>query len=78
MKHISKGNKVSLFPMKLNYGLYQRHTGLFKATFKILGKQNARLREARDLLLPRLMSGEIDVSTVSAPDARVTEILQPA
>ena len=26
-----------------------------------LGEQNAKLREARDILLPRLMSGEIEV-----------------
>ena len=27
-----------------------------------LGEQNAKLREARDILLPRLMSGEIEIN----------------
>ena len=29
---------------------------------KVLAEQNRNLREARDLLLPRLVSGELDVS----------------
>jgi type I restriction enzyme S subunit len=35
-----------------------------KPTFKLIKtllKQNAKLREARDILLPRLMNGEIEV-----------------
>jgi len=34
-----------------------------------LGKKNANLRQTRDLLLPRLISGELDVSTLVLPDA---------
>jgi type I restriction enzyme, S subunit len=34
-----------------------------------LRQQNKRLRQARDILLPKLMSGEIDVSTVAVPES---------
>lgn len=34
------------------------------ALLKTLGEKNARLRECRDILLPRLISGELDVSTL--------------
>jgi type I restriction enzyme S subunit len=36
----------------------------FEASFNlllVLQKQNTKLREARDILLPRLMSGQIEV-----------------
>ena len=39
-------------------------TNVVKPIFTListLGEQNAKLREARDLLLPRLMNGEIEV-----------------
>lgn len=38
---------------------------------KILMKQNALLREARDILLPRLMSGDIDVASISEPEPTI-------
>lgn len=34
-----------------------------------LGIKNGVLRTTRDLLLPKLISGELDVSTVPEPDA---------
>jgi type I restriction enzyme, S subunit len=37
---------------------------IFELTFKLF-KQNTNLRQTRDLLLPRLVSGEIDVSSLS-------------
>lgn len=33
-----------------------------------LGKQNQLLKEARDILLPRLMTGMIDVDQIDLPD----------
>ena len=33
-----------------------------------LGRQNQLLKEARDILLPRLMTGLIDVDQVKLPD----------
>ncbi len=42
-----------------------------------LNLQNKRLREARDILLPRLMSGEIDVADVNVPKRPVLETLEP-
>lgn len=35
-------------------------TGTYRKA-RLLGKQNVKLKEARDLLLPRLMSGQIEV-----------------
>lgn len=35
----------------------------------VLGKKNANLRTQRDLLLPKLISGEIDVSALPEPEA---------
>jgi type I restriction enzyme, S subunit len=32
-----------------------------------LQRKNANLRQTRDLLLPRLISGELDVSRIAAP-----------
>lgn len=40
---------------------------------KSLYKQNALLGQARDILLPRLMSGEIDVSSLTIPDVSIAE-----
>lgn len=34
-----------------------------------LKKKNANLRTTRDLLLPKLISGEIDVSAIPAPES---------
>ena len=38
---------------------------------EILQQQNHRLAQARDLLLPKLMSGQIDVSNIQLPDEDV-------
>ncbi|RKW40282.1 MAG: hypothetical protein D8H96_11050 [Lautropia sp.] len=38
---------------------------------EILQQQNHRLAQARDLLLPKLMSGQIDVSNIRLPDEDV-------
>lgn len=41
-----------------------------------LHQQNLRLREARDILLPLLISGEVDISDVSIADNTIKEILE--
>lgn len=41
-----------------------------------LQKQIVLLKQARNILLPRLMSGEIDVSFISIPEAPITEPLE--
>ena len=38
-----------------------------------LEKKNANLRAQRDLLLPKLVSGEIDVSNISMPNDKEVE-----
>ena len=35
----------------------------------LYARRNVNLRATRDLLLPKLLSGELDVSEVSAPEA---------
>ena len=35
---------------------------------RLIKKQNRQLVQARDLLLPKLMSGQLDVSTIPLPD----------
>jgi type I restriction enzyme S subunit len=42
-----------------------------------LEKQNAKLAQARDLLLPRLMSGQLDVSCITLPATENTEGVPP-
>ena len=37
---------------------------------KTLQQKNTLLAQTRDLLLPRLMSGRLDVSEVTLPDAK--------
>jgi len=43
------------------------------ALMETLKKKNANLRAQRDLLLPKLVSGEIDVSDISMPDDKEVE-----
>lgn len=38
---------------------------------RVIKKQNSQLAQARDLLLPKLMSGQIDVSNIQLPDEDV-------
>ena len=35
---------------------------------QVLNKRNSKLREARDLLLPRLVSGQLSVDDVELPE----------
>jgi type I restriction enzyme S subunit len=45
---------------------------LFQLT-ETLAKKNANLRAQRDLLLPKLVSGEIDVSDITMPEDKEVE-----
>ncbi|MBK7767430.1 MAG: hypothetical protein IPI44_15845 [Sulfuritalea sp.] len=41
--------------------IYAEHVEITRGMIEVLEEQNQKLRAARDLLLPRLMSGEIAV-----------------
>jgi len=59
--------------LPLNY-LLLRFSEIVKPIFKqiqVLKDQNQRLKEARDLLLPRLMSGKVDVDEINIERRRV-------
>ncbi len=45
---------------------FQAAAGPIHSLKALLGEQNTRLRAARDLLLPKLISGEIDLRTAEA------------
>jgi type I restriction enzyme S subunit len=47
----------------------QQIVGPMWQLIRIISEQNTNLRAQRDLLLPKLISGEIDVSEVRAPEA---------
>jgi type I restriction enzyme S subunit len=40
----------------------------FISQIEMLGLTNTKLAQARDLLLPKLMSGQLDVSGIALPD----------
>ena len=52
---------------------FQKQASPFYEQAAVLQSQNARLRAARDLLLPKLISGEIDVSGAEADLAEAAE-----
>jgi type I restriction enzyme S subunit len=47
---------------------YGRTVGPMRRLADVLGQKNDRLRETRDLLLPRLISGAIDVEALELPE----------
>jgi type I restriction enzyme, S subunit len=56
--------------------IVERFTSIVRPMFQLvhrLARRNDNLRRTRDLLLPRLMSGELDVSRVPLPDETVVE-----
>jgi type I restriction enzyme S subunit len=55
------GRAEILTPRRALVGAFNEHAEPFLSQAYVLRLQNARLRAARDLLLPRLMSGEIAV-----------------
>jgi type I restriction enzyme S subunit len=58
--------QIETVPKTVLNKFHESVTPLFQQ-LRVLQKQNVLLREARDIFLPRLMSGEIDVSTVDEP-----------
>lgn len=64
MQHIKKSALGMVFlpvPPKDLYQEFQKETDPILDLIVNLSQQNAKLREARDILLPRLMNGEIEV-----------------
>jgi type I restriction enzyme S subunit len=64
MDNISKGKLVSfdvLLPQKALLEQFSSHTSDLFDRIKLLQKQTAVLRKTRDLLLPKLISGKLDV-----------------
>lgn len=57
-----------LLPSPKVVALFQDHVASMFALCGTLLKQNGQLSQARDLLLPKLMSGQLDVSGIALPD----------
>jgi type I restriction enzyme S subunit len=65
---LSRSQALALEVVLPNADLLRRYAGLAEPIFKLrhnLADQNANLRAQRDLLLPKLISGEIDVSAAN-------------
>lgn len=56
-----------LVPSKVVLGRFVELCGPIFKQLRLLAVKNANLRVTRDLLLPKLISGELDVSTLSEP-----------
>ena len=64
MANVSKGKFESMDLLRPSAPLLRNFDEFCTPAFsqiKVLGQQNQKLRAARDLLLPRLMSGEVAV-----------------
>lgn len=48
--------------------LFEHHVYPLIQQVRLIKKQNAQLIQARDLILPKLMSGQLDVSAIALPD----------
>lgn len=61
--------KQSTFvPAEMVLHAFRCAVGSFSEQAAILARQNAQLAQARDLLLPKLMSGQLGVSGIRLPD----------
>lgn len=58
-----------LLPSKPLLEEFHKLCGLLMGLVRVLARKNANLRATRDLLLPKLISGELDVSELPAPEA---------
>lgn len=65
-----------LLPTYQELQAFSRDTSLQLKLITILGIQNTRLRQARDILLPRLMSGKTDLSSIAIPQTSKIEPLE--
>lgn len=60
-------------PDKTTLGAFQKFVAPCFKQIQALGRKNHNLKTQRDLLLPKLVSGEIDVSDIPMPDAKEVE-----
>ncbi len=58
-----------LLPDKEVLASFESRCGMLLSLARLLNKKNANLRTTRDLLLPKLISGELDVSALPEPEA---------
>lgn len=70
------GFDIALPPIQLQVE-FERHIEIWRTAMSSLVRRNANLRRTRDLLLPRLVSGELDVSTLTisgdSAEVQITE-----
>lgn len=75
-KEISKGTfkeiQLAVPPVDVSRA-YQEAVGPMMQQVLLLQRKNTNLRAQRDLLLPKLVSGEIDVSDIPMPDDKEVE-----
>ena len=70
-KELSKKTFRSLpivFPDSMILSTFNNITYPMMKQVRVIKKQNEFLSQARDLLLPRLMSGKLDVSNIPLPE----------
>ena len=65
------GVEIVVPPREL-LGLFEEEIGRIRGLLSLLVARNAALRRARDLLLPRLVSGDLDVTDVAVRTSRCT------
>lgn len=73
-KEITKGvfRKIELLvPAEEIVSAFERNVAPMMQLVLVLERQNRNLRTTRDLLLPKLISGELDVSSLPEPEAAV-------
>ena len=75
VKHTSPSKILSYKPKlpPLDSSLIQQFDNKVKHLFELIDsllQQNQHLKEARDILLPRLMTGIIDVDKINLPDVK--------
>jgi type I restriction enzyme S subunit len=63
-----------IFPSKIIQNKFNDLSVKIDSSILTLTKQNELLREARDILLPRLMTGVIDVDQVEVPEALLARV----
>jgi hypothetical protein len=68
----ARGCKIIVPPSSLHDRFQDVAKGAFRLA-SVLYKKNTNLRAQRDLLLPKLVSGEIDVSDIPMPDDKEVE-----
>ena len=61
-------NSTVLMPDEINVKTFHDLTDPFQYQVHVLMEKNTNLRQTRDLLLPKLISGEIDVSDILVPE----------